>query len=314
MADAQGNTRHLAVGAGKDQNIYLADRDNMGKFSAANNNALYQELGDALPGGVWSMPAYFNGTLYYGAVGQPIKAFPFQNARLGAPSSHTSGTFIYPGATPSISANGAGNGIVWAAENADPAVLHAYSATNLEAELYNSNQAPRGRDQFGTGNKFIVPTIASARVYVGTTTGVGVFGLLDAATLTPLQAWRASYFGNPSNVGAGADGAAPAGDGVANLVKYALGLDPLAPAQPGELPAGSLEEESGASYATLTVHRADQAPDITYLVEVSSDLRGWASGPGNTVTVEDTATELVVRDAAPLGAAPRFLRLLVSSP
>jgi hypothetical protein len=314
MVDAQGNTRHLAVGAGKDQNIYLADRENMGKFSAANNDALYQELGNALPGGVWSMPAYFNGTLYYGAVGQPIRAFPFQNARLGAASSRTPGAFIYPGATPSVSANGAANGIVWAAENTDPAALHAYAATNLATEFYNSNQAPDGRDHFGTGNKFIVPTIASARVYVGTTAGVGVFGLLDRATLTPLQAWRDAHFGNPSNVGAGADGAAPAGDGLANLIKYALGLDPFTPVQPGELPAESIETELGESYATLTVNRAAQAPDITYVVEVSSDLRTWASSTGSTVTLEDTATRLVVRDATPLGTTPRFLRLVVSNP
>jgi len=314
MLDAQGQPRHLAVGAGKDQNIYVVDRENMGKFSAANNHALYQELGNALPGGVWSMPACFNGTLYYGAVGQRIRAFPFQNARLGAPSSQTPGSFTYPGATPSVSANGTANGIVWAAENTAPAALHAYAATNLALEFYNSHQAPNGRDQFGTGNKFIAPTIASARVYVGTTSGVGVFGLLDAATLTPLQAWRAANFGNPSNVGAGANGAAPAGDGVVNLIKYALGLDPFTPAQPQELPTGSLEEELGQSYATLTANRAAQAPDITYVVEVSSDLRTWTSGPGNTVTLEDTPAQLVVRDATPLGVAPRFLRLVVSNP
>jgi hypothetical protein len=314
MVDSNGNTRHLAVGAGKDQNIYLVDRDNMGKFSAANNSRLYQELGNALPGGIWSMPAFFNGTLYYGAVGQPIQAFPFQHARLGARSSHTSESFTYPGATPSISANGSANGIVWAAENTSPAVLHAYAATNLAMEFYNSRQAPGGRDQFGTGNKFIIPTIASARVYVGTTSGVGVFGLLDISTLTPIQAWRDSRFGNPSNVGAGADGASPAGDGVANLIKYALGLDPFTSVRPGELTSGSLEEEMGQSYATLTVDRVAQAPDVTYEVEISSDLVNWTSGGGNTVTLVDTPSRLVVRDATPLGTSPRFLRLSVSSP
>ncbi len=314
MVDAQGETRHLAVGAGKDQNIYLVDRDNMGKFNPASNDAIYQELGDALPGGIWSMPAYFNGVLYYGSVGEPIVAFPFQAALLQPPSSQTVGAFEYPGATPSISANGNTNGIVWAAENSDPAVLHAYAATNLAIEFYNSSQAPDGRDDFGGGNKFITPTIASARVYVGTTNDVGVFGLLDTTTLTPLQLWRNANFGNPSDVGAGANGAAPAGDGVPNLMKYALGLDPFSPIQPEDLPAASVEQELGQSYATLTVNRAAQAPDITCTVEVSSNLLTWAAGAGATVTIEDTPTRLVVRDATPLGNGPRFLRLVVSNP
>ena len=88
-------------------------------------------------------------------------------------------TFPYPGATPSISANGSTNGIVWAAENAGIRGLHAYDATDLH-ELYNSNMAANSRDHFGAGNKFIVPTIANGKVYVGTTNGVGVFGLLAA--------------------------------------------------------------------------------------------------------------------------------------
>ena len=66
---------------------------------------------------------------------------------------------------------------MWAAENGSNAVLHAYDASNLSKELYNSNQAPGGRDNFGAGNKFITPTVANGKVYVGTTTGVGVFGL-----------------------------------------------------------------------------------------------------------------------------------------
>ncbi len=57
-------------------------------------------------------------------------------------------------------------------------MLHAYAATSLSTELYNSNQAANNRDQFGEGNKFIVPTVANGKVYVGTTNGVGVFGLL----------------------------------------------------------------------------------------------------------------------------------------
>ena len=178
LKDNSGKTWHLAVGAGKDNNMYLVDRDSMGKFNASANN-IHQELQGVLAGGVWSMPAYFNNTIYYGPVGNNIKAFAITNAQLGAsPASQTANAFTYPGATPSISANGTSNAILWAMENTNPAVLHAYDATNLTHELYNSNQASGGRDQIGPGNKFITPMIVNGKVYVGTTTGVGVFGLL----------------------------------------------------------------------------------------------------------------------------------------
>jgi hypothetical protein len=177
VSDASGHTWHLAVGAGKDSNLYLVNRDSMGKFNATNNN-IYQQLAGVLPGGVWAMPAYFNGTLYYGSVGSPIQAFALTNAKLSSSATAQTAThFEYPGATPSISANAASNGIVWAVENATPAVLHAYNAAGL-AELYNSSQASGGRDQFGAGNKFITPMIVNGKVFVGTPNGVAVFGLL----------------------------------------------------------------------------------------------------------------------------------------
>jgi hypothetical protein len=179
LTDTSGQTHHLAVGAGKDGNIYIVDRDSMGKFSSTANN-VYQEISAAFGNGVYSMPAYFNNTVYYGAVGDSIKAFVISNAQLASsPASQSSHAFGYPGSTPSISANGNNNAILWAAENTSPAVLHAYDATNLANELYNSNQASGGRDHFGNGNKFITPTVINGKVYVGTATGVGVFGLVS---------------------------------------------------------------------------------------------------------------------------------------
>jgi hypothetical protein len=59
-----------------------------------------------------------------------------------------------------------------------PGVLHAYDASNLAHELYNSNQSG-ARDAFGLGNKFITPLIANGRVYIGTQNSVAVFGLLN---------------------------------------------------------------------------------------------------------------------------------------
>jgi len=176
LIDSKGNTRHLAVGSGKDANIYVVDRDNMGKFNGNADN-IYQLITGQLAGGMWAKPSYFNGTVYYGAVNDSIKAFPITNATLAtAPSSHSAHTFGYPGATPSISASGTTNGIVWVVENSSPAVLHAYDATNLATELYNSNQAAGGADQF-SNNKFITPVVANGKVYVGTSKSVAVFGM-----------------------------------------------------------------------------------------------------------------------------------------
>jgi len=178
QTDATGAVRQLAVGAGKDGHLYVVNRSNMGKFSMSNN-AIWEDMPGALPGGVWATPAYFQETVYYGSVGAPLKAFGIQQALLGTtPTSQTSVSFGYPGTAPAVSANGSGNGIVWAVENSQPAVLHAFAAGNLATELYNSNQAANGRDNFGAGNKFITPTIANGKVYVGTPSGIAVFGLL----------------------------------------------------------------------------------------------------------------------------------------
>jgi hypothetical protein len=175
--DSSGKLWQLAVGAGKDSNLYVVDSNAMGKFSSTTNH-IYQELPGVLPGGIWSTPAFFNGKLYFGPVGSHLLAFQFKNAKLLAtPVARTSNTFGYPGTTPSISSNGALNGIVWAVAKANPAVLHAYDAKTL-LEIYNSNQAATGRDHFGVGKKFVTPTIAGGKVFVGTTDSVAVFGLL----------------------------------------------------------------------------------------------------------------------------------------
>ncbi len=177
LADASGVVRHLTLGAGKDNIIYVLDRDSMGKFNAAGDN-IYQEIPAQLGGGEFGMPAYFNNTIYFGSVSDHLKAFKIADARLSAtPSSQTGMTFVFPGTTPSVSANGSAQGIVWAAENGNVAALHAFDPGNLATEFYNSNQMGT-RDQFGAGNKYITPMVANGKVYVGTTNGVAVFGLL----------------------------------------------------------------------------------------------------------------------------------------
>lgn len=188
LKDSTGKTWQLAVGAGKDSNIYVVNRNAMGRFNTKNNNAIYQLVHGGLAHGVWASPAYFNNSVYYGADSDYLKAFSISEAKLSLSGSSAT-VFAYPGTTPSVSANGTAEGIVWAVENSGGAgVLHAYEAGDVSKELYNSDQAADGRDHF-TDNKFITPTIANGRVFVGTPTGVVVFGLFKAgpnATGSPI--------------------------------------------------------------------------------------------------------------------------------
>jgi hypothetical protein len=197
QVDGSGATRHLAVGAGKDRNIYLVDRDSLGKFNTGSDDNAYEPLLDAFPpysascggggaSGVYGAPIYFNGTVYYSASGDVIRGFKLAGAKMPAqPTVKTSTTFCYPGAPMSVSANVAENGILWAVQNSySQGVLHAYDAGTL-TELYNSSQAGT-RDQFGPGSKYTPPTIANGKVFVGTQADtssggknyLAVFGLL----------------------------------------------------------------------------------------------------------------------------------------
>ncbi len=193
LTDASGQVRHLLVGGGKDSYIYVLDSDNMGKYNSRNNSQIWQEIPIAFPNstnGMFGSPAYFNGAVYFGPSGDAIRAFSISTAKLAVSSSmQSTAVFPYPGQTPSISANGATNGIVWAVENsATQGVLHAFDASNLSVELYNSNQAG-SRDAFGPGSKFTPPTVANGKVYVATQVdltnnptnakeGIAVYGVL----------------------------------------------------------------------------------------------------------------------------------------
>jgi hypothetical protein len=181
LTDSGGNTWNLAIGAGKDGNIYVVNRSNMGKFNPNNDDAIYQELDGVLPGGMWGSPVLFGANVYFGPVSSNLLQFQVVNAKLAStPASKSAVSFPYPGTTPSVSANGGKNGIVWAIEHSSPSVLHAYNPANLATQFYSTAEAAGGRDQFGIASHFGTPTIVNGKVYVGTTTGVAVFGLLTA--------------------------------------------------------------------------------------------------------------------------------------
>jgi len=187
LPDQPGPHPHLMVAGGKEGKIYLLDRDNLGQVHTDFDNVV-----QILPGSqvLFDNPAYFDAGapdsrwVYFAAIGGTLQAYQLTNGLLSAtPTSQSSTAFGYPGATPSISANGTANGIVWVLEGraGDPGVLHAYDALNLGNELFNSEQVA-ARDEFGPVNKFAIPTVADGKVFVGGAENVAIFGLLGQGT------------------------------------------------------------------------------------------------------------------------------------
>jgi hypothetical protein len=177
LPDQPGPAPHLGVAAGKAGKIYLLNRENLGKFQSGSDSQIVQSI----PGGLGSdasTATYWQRNIYYIAGADTVKQFQFTNGLLStlpvAQSTHVYGPF---GGNMSISANGAAGGVLWAIEGDRGNALHAYDATNVANELYNSNQAG-SRDQFGSAVKFSVPTVINGRVYVAGQSELAVFGLL----------------------------------------------------------------------------------------------------------------------------------------
>jgi hypothetical protein len=176
---------NLAVGAGKDGNLYLVNQQDLGGYRSHNNSQIVEEIASAFAGhAVYSTPAYWQGNLYYWATFDVLRVFQFSNGLLGTtPIATSTYSLASPGATPVISSNGSTNGILWALDTsksvnpAGPAVLHALNPLTA-VELYNSTQAG-SRDAAGNAVRFTVPTVANGKVYVGTATELDVYGLLQ---------------------------------------------------------------------------------------------------------------------------------------
>lgn len=173
---------HLLTGAGKQGMIYLLDRDHLGHFNSTADTQILQEV---MAGGtIFGLPAYFNNRLYFQLAGGPLKAFSISNAGLSTnPVSQSLDTepFSFRGATPSVSANGTTNGIVWelvVTTTFGVTALRAYNSDNLSQKLYDSLASwQAGLPDRISYIKFAVPTIANGKVYVGTDGALAVFGL-----------------------------------------------------------------------------------------------------------------------------------------
>jgi Immunoglobulin domain len=191
LPDQSSGPAHLLVTGGKEGKLYLLNRDGLGEFcsncTTTDTNILQSFAASNL---IFGTPAFWQNGLYFAGVSDKLSLFAFDisSGKFGTtPTSQSSLTYPFPGATPSISSQGASNGIVWTIDSSQygvpgsrglgPAVLHAYDATTLATELWNSSQAANNRDQAGEAVKFTVPTVANGRVYIGTRSTIEVYGL-----------------------------------------------------------------------------------------------------------------------------------------
>jgi hypothetical protein len=194
LPDLPAGSAHqqLLIQMGKEGKLYLIDRNNMGKFcstcaSIGIDTNIVQEIPGAT-GKLLGSPTFWNNTVFWGGTGHPLRAWSFNANNSGvlstSPTSQTPQSFLYPGPTPVVSANGTSNGILWALDNSSASqILYAYNASNLGEMLYNSNQAANGRDVPGGRVKFSAPVIANGKVYVGSQATVSAFGLLSSTPI-----------------------------------------------------------------------------------------------------------------------------------
>ena len=204
LPDQPGTHPHILVTAGKEGAIYVVNRDQLttgnqhyqGQGNCVTHDSeILEESASGALGGMWSMPAYWNGTLYFWGSRDTLKSIPLVNGLPAFTQTKASSTSIgFPGATPSISSNGltSGTAILWAIDSSQygspgpgpgPAILHAFDATNISNELWSSTRAPHNRDRAGTAVKFSVPTVVNGKVYIGCSASVAVYGLLSSRSL-----------------------------------------------------------------------------------------------------------------------------------
>ncbi len=212
---ASGKKLNPLVEIGKSGMIYILDRDDnadgsnnpateyspagLGGFNATTDQVVQEVQTPIAAGanwgaGVWGTEAYWNNNIYFGGTNpgglNSLTAYSFINGVLSTTStSQAPDQFTYAGPTPSVSANGTTNGIVWilktdAYPSPGPEVLLAYNASNLTNTLYSSN-ANSSRDNAGSPQNYNVPTIANGKVYVGAFGQVDIFGLLGATPTVP---------------------------------------------------------------------------------------------------------------------------------
>lgn len=191
LPEQSSGLMHLLITSSKEGRIYLLNRDNMGLFCSGCGTDMNAVQSLLVGGEDFGTPAFWQNRLYYASSDQALQLYTFDPVKTllsSSPASQSKQTFHFPGPVPAVSSGGAANGVLWGLEvnaygvpssfGSGPAVLHAFDATDVSNELWNSGQAAANRDKAGAAVKFTVPTVANGKVYVGTRTEVDVYGIL----------------------------------------------------------------------------------------------------------------------------------------
>ena len=208
LPDQQGSYPHILLQVGKEGRILVLNRDHLGGYAtgvSSNTNALQDIPGEV--GGLWSTPAYWNGNVYMWASQDVPKLFQINTGVLGTtPASQSTISSSFPGASFSISSNGAQDGIAWAVRTDQypthgPAVLYAWDANDLTNTIYESD-TNSARDGVGEANKFAIPVVTNGKLYLNAQCQVDVYGLFNGqpAAAAPVITPAGGTFGASQNV------------------------------------------------------------------------------------------------------------------
>ncbi|HVM62029.1 MAG TPA: hypothetical protein VMV72_14300 [Verrucomicrobiae bacterium] len=132
---------------------------------------------------------------------------------------------------------------------------------------------------------------------------------------TPFNDWRLTEFGtNANNAAISGDSADPNGDGIVNVLEYALGLNPNASSVQG-LP--TVQIDPGCNCLSLTYTKVLSAIDLTYAAEGANNPGGaWSTnGITSTLIQSNSLTETIQAfdTANPVStASARFMHLRVT--
>jgi hypothetical protein len=297
VPDQQGTNPHILVQVGKEGRILVLNRDHLGGYLTgvtSNTNALQDILNETE--GLWSSPAYWNGNVYMWGSADVAKLFHLNSGVMNTtPSSKSTISSAFPGASFSVSSNGTQDGIAWAVRTDQytthgTQVLYAWDATDLSNLLYESDTNAT-RDGAGRANKFTIPVVTNGKVYVGATYQVDVYGLFngeptaaapvitpDGGTFSPNQNVTLSTTTSSANIYYTLDGSVPTPASTLYMDPIVINTDTTVHA----IASAAGFVQSAVSSASFTF--SGQTPTVSFMPG------GGTYTSAQTVTISDTDT------------------------